>query len=213
MPAAHIRYRYNHRPRRSVAALGVLFIKIPLLIPHVIVLMMLEAALGLALYAGWWWTLITGDVPGFVSTTVTVTTGWWVRMRAWLTGVTDVYPPMESTPPDDYLPALDTTTNDSPSRVWAALGVVGLKVVAILPFLVLAILIELTLILVAWIAAIAVLFTGRHPRALQDFCIGTGQWGARLVAWLGGMDDAYPWFDIGVHPAGRSAREVLITVD
>lgn len=206
MTQTGIRYRFNTEPRRWLAVAGAVFLKPVLLAPHLIALVALEAVTVVAMYAGWVWTAVTGRLPIGIQQLVAATMGWWVRVRAWYLGVTDEYPPFELRPPADYLPALDVEPTDDPSRWWAALAIVAVKVVAVLPFLILMVILEAALLIVAWVAAIIVLATGRLPVPLQDFCIGTGLWGSRVVMWLAGIDRPYPRFDLEVHPIDHTVQ-------
>jgi hypothetical protein len=54
---------------------------------------------------------------------------------------------------------------------------------------------------IAWfVIAIAIIATGRYPRALFDFVAGTFRWYARVAAYTYFMNDRYPPFDFGEHP-------------
>jgi Domain of unknown function (DUF4389) len=48
--------------------------------------------------------------------------------------------------------------------------------------------------LMACIAGIALLFTGRYPRSIFDFIMGMNRWGFRVCAYATLMADAYPPF-------------------
>jgi hypothetical protein len=62
--------------------------------------------------------------------------------------------------------------------------------------------------LLVCIAGIALLFTGRYPRAIFDFVMGMNRWVYRVGAYVALMTDAYPPFrlDMGAH---ESASETL----
>ena len=42
----------------------------------------------------------------------------------------------------------------------------------------------------------AVLFTGRYPRGLYEFLLGTVRWQTRMNGWLYGLTDVYPPFKL-----------------
>jgi Domain of unknown function (DUF4389) len=52
-------------------------------------------------------------------------------------------------------------------------------------------------IVAAWFA---VLFTGRYPRGLFDFVVGTYRWGMRVTAYVYLLTDEYPPFSLGEEP-------------
>jgi len=45
-------------------------------------------------------------------------------------------------------------------------------------------------------AFLAVLFTGRFPRGIRDFVVGTARWGARVNAYVFFLTDVYPPFSL-----------------
>ncbi|HVX47166.1 MAG TPA: DUF4389 domain-containing protein [Mycobacteriales bacterium] len=47
---------------------------------------------------------------------------------------------------------------------------------------------------VAWIAFIAILFTGRYPEGMFRFCSGYVRWSTRVSSYMLGLTDKYPPF-------------------
>jgi hypothetical protein len=55
-------------------------------------------------------------------------------------------------------------------------------------------------LVVVIISFFAVLFTGRWPRGLFDYLVGTFRWGYRVAAYIHLMTDAYPPFSLAEEP-------------
>ena len=79
---------------RVLALLGaLLFIKMVLLLPHLVILIFLGILMVVATYVGYWAVLITGRYPVGLHTFVSGIQRWNYRVGAWLAGLTDRYPP------------------------------------------------------------------------------------------------------------------------
>lgn len=48
----------------------------------------------------------------------------------------------------------------------------------------------------AWFAYWAILFTGRYPKSIFDFVVGTTRWQLRVNAWFLSLTDKYPSFSL-----------------
>ena len=85
---------YPESSSRALALLGaLLFIKLVLLIPHLVILSVLSILMTVAVYIGYWAVLITGRYPVGLYTFVSGIQRWNYRVGAWLVGLTDRYPP------------------------------------------------------------------------------------------------------------------------
>jgi len=198
-----IRYRFNTNPRRGLAVAGIFLIKAILAVPHFILVGALGTLAGWAGYIGFWIAAITGSLPMGLQNFIAWYLRWYTRTIGWYTGVTDVYPPFEPDP-KDYLPDLDPPHNEQPSRGWAVAGILmPIKVLALLPHLLILALLGIAVAIGSWVGFIVVAFTGKLPIQFQDLYIGTTQWYARVYAFLFGLTDRYPVFDLEVHPTAE----------
>ena len=190
-----------------------------LVIPHLIVLAFLWLAfvvLGLvALFA----ILFTGRYPrGLFDFNVGVLRwSWRVGFYSFSALGTDRYPPFTLAAVPDYPARLDVAYPESLSR-----GLVLVKwwLLALPHYLVVAVFaggawgganaasnhvtwnsVGGLIGLLVCIAGIALLFTGRYPRAIFDFVMGMNRWVYRVAAYATLMTDAYPPFrlDMGEH--------------
>ena len=77
-----------------MALLGaLLFLKVLLVIPHLVILSLLSIAMLVAVYIGYWAVLFTGRYPGGLLTFVSGVQRWEYRVSAWVAGLVDRYPP------------------------------------------------------------------------------------------------------------------------
>jgi len=194
-----MRYLFNREPEASNASLGVLFVKVLMIVPHFVVIGVLNQLAFLSGWIGYWIVAFTGRLPSGIQDFSEFATRAWTRAMGWYTGVTDTYPPFENDP-DDYLPDIEIPRNEAPSRRWAAAGIFGLKYVAAIPHLIVLAFLMVGVIISSWIGFFIVLFRGRLPEELQDFYLGTTQWLVRVYTWITGLTDEYPPFDLLVHP-------------
>jgi hypothetical protein len=85
---------YTQSRSRGLALTGVLFfLKAILLIPHFIVLYLLQIVMMVVAYVGYWVVLFTGRQPEGLHQFIAGTLQWYVRTAGWLLGLTDQYPP------------------------------------------------------------------------------------------------------------------------
>jgi hypothetical protein len=196
---AKVRYLFNREPETWPAALGVLFVKGLMAVPHLIIIGVLQQLAFLGGYVGYFIVAFTGALPAGIQDFTEWLARWTVRVAGWYAGVTDRYPPFENEP-GDYLPDAEVPRNEAPSRGWAVAGIFGIKYLAIIPHLIVLAFLVLGVLIASWIGFFIVLFRGSLPEELQDFALGTAQWQIRVYAWTMGLTDEYPPFDLLVHP-------------
>ena len=79
---------------RLLALLGIIFfLKALLLLPHLIVLYVLNIIAAIVIWIGYWIILFTGRQPAGIHDFVLGVLRWQTRATAWLYSITDRYPP------------------------------------------------------------------------------------------------------------------------
>ncbi|MBM4436696.1 MAG: DUF4389 domain-containing protein [Actinobacteria bacterium] len=82
------------------------------------------------------------------------------------------------------------------SRGWALLGLIGLKYFFMIPHGIVLMFVIFLASIVVWLSYLIVLITGRYPRGLYNFALGTLRWQTRVSAWLWGLADQYSPFSM-----------------
>lgn len=87
--------KYPEQSSRLLALLGIpwFFLKMMLLVPHLIILWLLGIAHMLIAWAALWAVLFTGKYPKSLFDFVVGVMRWQVRVNAWMLSLTDKYPP------------------------------------------------------------------------------------------------------------------------
>ena len=185
-----------------------------LAIPHLIVLALLWIAFGVTTFIAGIAILITGRYPrGLFDFNVGVLRwAWRVSYYAFSGGLgTDRYPPFTLAQTPDYPATLDAAYPDQMSRL---LVLVKWWLLAIPHYIIVAVIAgggfrweTAEGASIAWgpsggglvgvlaiVAAVILLVTGRYPRALFDLIIGLNRWVYRVIAYAALMTDRYPPF-------------------
>jgi hypothetical protein len=193
-----LRYRHNTEPHRGLAATGAVLIKLLLVVPHSIVVGALQNLTIVLAYIGYWIVGISGEMPQAVHRMAEISFGWTARMWGWLTGIVDIYPPFETDP--EYPIGFATPPPESPSRALAWAGAAFIKLLMAVPHIVVMAFLGLGAMVAMWFGYLVVLLTGQFPTGLQDFLAGVLQWSLRVSAWLVGITDDYPPFELAAAP-------------
>jgi hypothetical protein len=99
---------------------------------------------------------------------------------------------------ESYPIRLEADYPESSSRLLALLAIpfMFLKVLLVIPHIFLLYFVQLAACLVAFIGYWVVLFTGRYPRGMYQFVLGSLRWQTRVSAWLLSLVDRYPPFSL-----------------
>ncbi len=208
-----------------------------LVLPHVVVLALLWVAFGVLSVVAFFAILITGRYPYAIFTFNLGVLRWTWRVAYYTYGAlgTDRYPPFTLGEAPDYPATLDVAYPEHLSR-----GLVLVKwwLLALPHYLVLGFFLgggsyaayqaadtaasdggwsagNGGLIgLLALIAGVALLFTGRYPRGVFDLLLGLHRWVLRVAAYAALMTDAYPPFRLdmgGADPADLPLTDQPVT--
>ena len=182
---------------RGLAALGVLFIKPLLLIPHIILLALYTVAVQVVVWIGYWYILFTGGKPYWVENLELIYLEWISRVFAWFTGTTDAYPTFGT---DENHPAqVEVVEAPEPqNRLLAFLGIILIRTILALPHFFILGWLTLGTIIVAWVGFVWILVNGSLPLSLHYYFVGFHQWWARAWAYTAALTDEYPPFSLKV---------------
>lgn len=185
----------NEQPSRWYAVFGLLFfLKGILLIPHLIILWVLNYAFQLLTWIGYILVAFTGAYPDWLYTFNTGFLRWAARTTLWFAGNVDDYPPFTF---DEGGYGVDAVfePNHNPSRGWAIAGIFWIiKPIALIPHIIVLIFLWIGMFFGIWVGFLIVTFTGKLPDGLQDFFAGVMRWQVRVQAWWAGLVDDYPPF-------------------
>ena len=109
------------------------------------------------------------------------------------------------------------------SRGWAALTILLIKFLALIPHFFILIFLSIAQFFVALVAQVAVVISGEYPAGMFAFVTGVLRWGTRVTAFILSLSDRYPPFtlqpvddypvDVAVErPAQSSRLYALFTV-
>jgi hypothetical protein len=181
-----------------------------LMIPHLIVLEVLQMVAGVLAFVAWFIVLFTGRLPEGIATFQAMTLRYQVRTMVPLYWWSEDYPPFafdaQAADPGGYPharydvePALENRNRLS----------VGLRFLYLIPHLFVLAVLWLVFFLLSIIAFFAVLFTGRWPEGMKRFCLGVLHWTMRVSAYAYLLIDDYPPFTLEPNPPGPTAVAVV----
>jgi hypothetical protein len=161
-------------------------------IPHLIIVYLLLAVAGILQFIAFFAILFTKRWPrGLFDFTVQIYR-WTANVSAYaLFLLRDEYPPF-SGDSGEYPVTLEVDYDENLSR-WQ----IFVKWLLAIPHYIVLLVLLVAVNVTVFIAFFAILFTGRYPRGLFDFAVGTMRWYVRVNAyahWL--MTDRYPPFSL-----------------
>ena len=89
----------------------------------------------------------------------------------------------------------------SSSRGWAALTIIWVKFLALIPHFFVLVFLGIAQLIVAFVAQIVVAIKGEYPEGMFNFVAGVLRWSTRVGAFLLSITDRYPPFTLEPDPA------------
>jgi hypothetical protein len=186
-PMAPVRYDVEYQEMHSRL---LIFVKWLLAIPHLIILYALYFVQYVITIIAFFTILFTQSYPqGLFNFSVGVLR-WQANVNAYLWLLRDEYPPF--TWDEDKYPV--TLQIDYPEKLarFAPLY----KWLLIIPNIIVLAIVGLVAFLLIFVGWFAILFTGKLPKGIHDFVVGTMRWSTRATAYMYLMRDEYPPFSM-----------------
>jgi hypothetical protein len=175
---------------------GLIFISWWLLvIPHFVVLYVLNAVAGIINFIAWFAILFTGKYPRGMYDFMVGYMRWIGNVSAYVLFMRDEYPPF-SLEPGRYPVHFSIDYPGNLSR-----GLIFIKWLLVFPHLIVLSLVGMAALVCWFIAWWAILFTGRYPPGMFNFLVGVLRWSLRVNTYTYLMTDRYPPFSTAPNPA------------
>ncbi len=164
-----------------------------IMIPHVFVLIFMSLAAAVLKFIAWWVILFTGKHPkGFFDFQVGLII-WGIRLNARIMNLADGYPAFGTENRDPLIQVNIPYPEKLNIGTHLLKSFFGIFYVMI-PHgfcLIFRMIATLFVVLAAWFV---VLFTGKYPKGMHDFVVGTLRWSTRINVYMGFLSDEYPKF-------------------
>lgn len=167
-----------------------------LVIPHAIILGVLQAVRAVMQVIAWLVILFTGRLPAGLADFMVMTLRYELRTWAFLGILTDRYPPFAfdvvSDDPGDYSVSLSV----SPALEGRSRLTCFFRIILAIPAFIFVAIIGLIAVICSFLGGLAVLFTGRWPEGLRNFVVANLRVSNRFNAYYNYLTDQYPPFSL-----------------
>jgi hypothetical protein len=171
------------------------FVQWILVIPHIFVLFVLQIVSEVVALISWFVIVFTGKLPDGFANWQALYVRYWMRAYTYMHFLREEYPPFtfETTPADPgSYPRVRVDVQ--PELADRNRLTVGFRIILAIPQLIVISVLWFASTVVTFVAAFAVLFTGRWPTGMRDFVVNVFKWWLRVEAYILLLTDAYPPF-------------------
>lgn len=186
-PAAPYPLRYDVQYPESLSR-WLIFVKWLLAFPHFLIIYALLAVASVIEFIAFFAILFTKRYPRGLFDFVVNIYRWNANVSAYVGLLRDDYPPF-SWDPGKYPVTFEVDYPEQLSR-W----LIFFKWLLAFPHYIVLALVYIVALLFWFLAFFAILFTGRFPRGMFDFIVGTVRWSYRVQAYTYLLTDQYPPF-------------------
>jgi hypothetical protein len=162
-------------------------LRLILVVPQLIVLALISVAAGVVAFLGWWGALFTARLPGFAVNFLSGYVRWSARVTAYLLLLTDEYPRFS---PDDDPGYPVQVTFPEPQRLNRA--AVFFRIILLVPVVILSNIIDYGLPVLALVAWVITLVTGRLPASFHLAFSAVLRFQTRYYSYQLMLTPAYP---------------------
>ena len=164
-------------------------------IPHGVILALYGVAVGVIEFIAWWAILFTSKYPRGMFDFVVKYMRWGLRVSAYTSLMTDVYPPFSGDENVEGSPVKFSI--DYPEHL--SKGVLLLRaffgwLYVGIPHGVILCLYGIAVSVISFIAWWAILFTGKYPKGMFEFVVKYWRWALRVSVYMAIFTDIYPPF-------------------
>lgn len=170
-----------------------------LVIPHIIVLYVLQLVSEVVAIISWFVILFTGKLPEGLANMQALFVRYSARTYTYMLFLREEYPPFtfETTPADPGTdPRVRVDVQPQPVIQERNRLTVGFRFILAIPQLIVVSVLWFAASIVTLIAFFAVLFTGRWPAGMRDFVVNVLRWWLRVEAYILLLTDEYPPFSL-----------------
>jgi len=177
---------------RLWALLTLFGIKAIALIPHMIVLYILQIVSAILMIIGIIATLFMGRYPQGIENFLVGIARWGWRLTAYFMCMTDKYPPFTLKPVDGYPADLSFEHQEKSSRLWALLTIIPIKYILLIPHMIVLFVMELIAAICMFLGLFGTLFMGRYPASFEKVIVTFFRYAFRMGAYFMCWTDKYP---------------------